>query len=294
MNNDQRNLAISLIDRYLTFLGCANQPLKRFDKSLLLTPDYASAKVGPDEPVCFLGATASDLDYAWTMRILGKVGDHGEGLFSLYENKTVPVSAVSRFKTRMPNADPGFFECFSRHSSAEVFNDGNVKIRDLYIGHRKKNITIFDPDEWATTLGLMTSRRCVVSEQCIKMMLGVAFFLPTFWVAHVSISDETPRVSLITDPTGVKELWKFRDIPEGKSRRDALLHWVSDHWRMNRKDPDVETYVRQHLRGKQELRCSGLSVEISPSLEDKARLNEIVDKRIAIKSSKKDKRRRRP
>jgi hypothetical protein len=70
-----------------------------------------------------------------------------------------------------------------------------------------------------------------------------------WWRVLVRFGGQRPGIQLYTDATGVKDFFRFREIPEGRTRRDALVHWVSDHWRQNRFDPDIENYVREHLRG---------------------------------------------
>lgn len=50
------------------------------------------------------------------------------------------------------------------------------------------------------------------------------------------------------DYQAARELFRLREKPETASRRSALRHWVRDHWRQKRDDPDAEIYVRKHLR----------------------------------------------
>ena len=38
-----------------------------------------------------------------------------------------------------------------------------------------------------------------------------------------------------------------------------MVHWVGEHWRQNRYDPDVEHYVREHLRGSYNFNWHNLS-----------------------------------
>lgn len=87
---------------------------------------------------------------------------------------------------------------------------------------------------------------------------GVEFRLPS-----------APGIRLNTDSTGAKELLRMRDVPEGRTRREALKHWVHEHWRKLRNDPDVETQVRQHLRGADRCSWFGLECRIIPSVPDR-------------------------
>lgn len=77
-----------------------------------------------------------------------------------------------------------------------------------------------------------------------------------------------PSIRFATDPTGMKELFAIRDLPEGKDRRAPLMNWVSDHWRRKRNDPELETYVRRNLRGSATFSWRGLDVEIMPAQFD--------------------------
>lgn len=92
----------------------------------------------------------------------------------------------------------------------------------------------------------------------------------TCWSVKFSLP-QSPSVSIPTDPTGVKELLRMRDVPDGKSRREALKHWVKEHFRKNRNDPSVEHSVRAHLRGADCCNWFGLMCKIVPSKIDLAR-----------------------
>lgn len=110
-----------------------------------------------------------------------------------------------------------------------------------------------------------------------ELLLSMLGMEPTYWVARVAIEPGIPALSLITDPQGIKELWAKRDLLPGRSRRDALLHWVDAHWKKLRTDPDVEGYVRKHLRGKEQCTYSGMNVEVVPSRE--ASVENFISKR---------------
>lgn len=74
-------------------------------------------------------------------------------------------------------------------------------------------------------------------------------------------------VSFWTDPHGAKEAFRLRDIPNGKTRREALRHWVREHWRQKRESDGV-ALVREHLRGQTKFSWNGLRCEIKPSAFD--------------------------
>ena len=82
-----------------------------------------------------------------------------------------------------------------------------------------------------------------------------------------------PRARFVTDPVGVREAFRLRDIPPGRARRAALLHWVRQHWR-RRRDVSVDDrmWVREHLRGANEYSWNGLRCQIEPAAADLSRL----------------------
>ncbi len=84
-----------------------------------------------------------------------------------------------------------------------------------------------------------------------------------------------------TDPIGAREIFRLRDIPNGASRRAALLHWVQEHWRKKPSDPAEATKVREHLRGASNFEWNGLRCKIRPSDFDteKALLNSVGSRR---------------
>jgi hypothetical protein len=92
------------------------------------------------------------------------------------------------------------------------------------------------------------------------------------WAVEIHYARSNSSLCLLTDPTGIKEWFRLRDTSEGKSRRDSLLHWVSAHWRQQRIDPEVESYVRQHLRGKREFHWFGMDATIKIPESDEERI----------------------
>lgn len=99
--------------------------------------------------------------------------------------------------------------------------------------------------------------------------MATAFALRQRYEWAVSLGlDNAPTYRFATDPTGIKEVFKLRDAPPGRDRRDALMTWVVDHWRQHRKDPDVEVYVRSHLRGAAKFQFGELTGEVIPSAFD--------------------------
>lgn len=110
------------------------------------------------------------------------------------------------------------------------------------------------------------------------------------WGVSFKQDNETPSIRLETDPTGIKDLFKFREINQGTDRRDHLINWVTEHWRKNRHDPDIEGYVRKHLRGNTCFQWEGLEVNILPSQFDIEQKELLIQERAAMRIAGTDKR----
>lgn len=82
----------------------------------------------------------------------------------------------------------------------------------------------------------------------------------TIWLGYTT----GPRIRFLSDPTGAREAFRLRDIPEGRSRRAALRNWVTAHWRQTRNDPTDAAWVRKHLRGAVDFTWNGMRCRIQP------------------------------
>lgn len=95
-----------------------------------------------------------------------------------------------------------------------------------------------------------------------KLCLASLILMRVFWRIELGQAGVQP-VHLITDSTGVKGLFRLREKPE-LGRRAALLHWVREHFRRNRVDPECDILVRRHLRGMDTFDWFGLNGRIIP------------------------------
>lgn len=114
----------------------------------------------------------------------------------------------------------------------------------------------------------------------IQLAMAVAFTRQFFWSVKIGYAGG-PMLRLPTDPVGAREVFRLRDIPEGRQRRTAIRHWVSEHWRKRRHDPAEEVKVREHLRAATTFTWSGLRCEIRPSDDDLARDRRAREQRAA-------------
>lgn len=105
-------------------------------------------------------------------------------------------------------------------------------------------------------------------DEQIGVMCGMALLKEVQWRVSFLREGDTIGIEVPTDPLGISALFATRDLPEGRQRRAALQHWVEEHWREIRIDPDVETKVRTHLRGSKQFTWNGLLCEVKPALMD--------------------------
>lgn len=111
-----------------------------------------------------------------------------------------------------------------------------------------------------------------VDPKGVAAAVGWSAVRHAFWRVYLRLDDGPIGVTISTDATGVKELFRLRDKPIGRKRRLPLLHWVKGHYRRSRKDPEVEVWVRKHVRGRMEFSWFGLQGVITPSQDDLERL----------------------
>jgi len=98
---------------------------------------------------------------------------------------------------------------------------------------------------------------------CLQVALGMQFTKRYQWRVYLA-HEGFPGVEFPTDPEGARAVFRLRDIPEGKSRRAALRHWVSEHWR-GRRDGTDEVLVHEYLRGATSFTWNGLICRLTPS-----------------------------
>jgi hypothetical protein len=107
------------------------------------------------------------------------------------------------------------------------------------------------------------ARQDLAVDDAVRMHHSIAFRHRYLW--HVAVGIEGRyAVSFETDPTGSMEIFKDRDLPEGKSRRAALRNWVGQHWRKRRTNPEADIFVKKHLRGAVRFNWRGFDCHVTP------------------------------
>jgi hypothetical protein len=100
------------------------------------------------------------------------------------------------------------------------------------------------------------------------MSTAVARALECRYQWHVAFGGRAHglRIVLPTNPTGALKLFKDRELTAGKSRREALRHWVEHFIRDDEEHGSI--YVRDHLRGNTEFVWNEMETELMVSAYD--------------------------
>jgi hypothetical protein len=116
----------------------------------------------------------------------------------------------------------------------------------------------------------------------MKIAMATAYQFHAYFLWHVDIGyPNRPKLRLYVDHDDIKNMFKDRNIREGKNRKEALLNWVMCH---QRKKPVKNEYttVKRHMRGSYPFVWDGLECTIIPSKEDvKKQLENIQSEKTA-------------
>lgn len=305
----ESHLTIETLENIFLYLGCSNIPTQDAMDGAIPIASLLNAK--QETVSCFKMSDIGEMPPEWSAKAVWFSGEH----LGLSTVENVHWSRISQrceqlmpyFKMRglassrsFTDRSEGFVKLFyseiNRFGAFVKFPIKTKYVRSVAVKR------LYNPS-WLLefTNGEM---RCIQSESdsvfqqkgvsfLAPFMCGVAQSLGAYWLVRTRFDSVCPSLTLLTDATGVKEFWKLRDVPPGRSRRSALLHWVEQHWRQTRNDPDVETFVRKHLRGCKTLTQGNFSAEITPSVRDSLDAEKATAERAFMKKIKTDRRRRR-
>lgn len=154
-------------------------------------------------------------------------------------------------------------------SQAQINHDATYETSRILLGS-------FNGSDWIDIVNRQGEQplKIIYEKQNISIAICQQFLWPAHWRAIVETQIGC-SMGFMTDPSGAREIFRWRDIPEGKERRAAIRHWVTDHWRQKKNSPEDLAWVRKHLRGKQEFVWNGYKVTlIPPKTEVEAALNQ--------------------
>lgn len=89
------------------------------------------------------------------------------------------------------------------------------------------------------------------------------------WEVELSLSKDRTGIALATDAVGARALVRALEASTvtRTGRRQALLHWVREHYRRGRTGGE-SSFVRAHLRGSRQYDAGGIFATIYPSRDD--------------------------
>lgn len=97
------------------------------------------------------------------------------------------------------------------------------------------------------------------------------------WFVYIRETPDSVGFKIPIMPEASKEVFVMRDIPEGKTRKKAIVNFVREHYRTkpntNFNEEERRSLVRKHFRGENKFNWRGLEVHIIPSQYD---LNKIA------------------
>jgi hypothetical protein len=153
---------------------------------------------------------------------------------------------------------PNMFE-FSR---ATVCDNGTFETARIITGKTKEKFIDI------TFRGVTDSGRPYqldLNEECkpatFSFMVHQQFLKRYLWRVVIE-SAIGPSMSFFTNPSGIRELFRWREIPEGRQRRASIRNWVSDHWRTVDNDEQDRAWIKKHLRGKQQFKWDGFTITV--------------------------------
>lgn len=242
-------------DHLVTFLALATKgkrasvPISRFDgcdafvsgadKDRLTENVQMFGDVRPHD-------VGEPINYGFVGNVVGV-----DGAFHLNRIKTLSVK-----QRRGLPADADF-----EFITAAVWPDGRYESNRLFVKRGRERWTVV----WPRREPFMDDANTQTD-----LIVGAQFSSRYYWRVLLGYQGH-PRIAFMTDPVGAAAAFRLRDIPEGRERRAALRHWVTEHWRKNRTDPSEEHRVRAHLRGATEFSWNGLRCSIVPAAFDRER-----------------------
>lgn len=266
-----------LTENLITFMECSKyrsmsgsfgklKP-KWFDGAEPFLPSSASVthKGYEDDYLIFMDARPSDLPTRLDVAMITPNEDDSGG-FAASRFRQVELKEVrGRLRRPMPYVvDMGFATIThdgEGHTGRSLFGTANAERFVCLSNDQTPNA--YKDQYWTTR---------------IKGAMGVAWTRQFFWSVKIGY-EGSPMIRIPTDPIGAREAFRLRDIPEGKQRRAAIRHWVSEHWRKRRDDHAEEVKVREHLRAATTFTWNGLRCEIHPSDDDMHRANRAIEQR---------------
>jgi hypothetical protein len=226
---------------------------------------YLQGHIGGDDKI-----KVSEMTEACWPVSFGVVGLYEDDLVALYQIDTVDAKAVrGRVKMVVPKmmrlvtgvfGDNGAWHC-------DEYIVGLIGERwvalDKGMEHRHAaGPTLTSSKKWAFGASTDGSWEHQVVSKCMTGYFETRYY----WHVAFGSSEHQLRIVLPTNPTGALKLFKDRALDQGRTRREALRHWVAQHYRED--DAAGSVYIRDHLRGNTHFNWSTMPCELMVSAFD--------------------------
>lgn len=291
-----KELPITAIDDLLTYMTTANVQNK-FAGALPLMPSFFDAM----KDVSFFADAPRDAVDTFDVRVVEAGGDPGiKYLAQRFQSKPKAVNKSLRFplhwdligvsraflhergtvlvaseETWAWTKKRGYFLALRDGKSGDLVDGG----RRILYGDTRTTLANLSDDGFSTAF-----RHVATADQnaCLGATLSIGISLELSlryeWAVTLGYFG-CGSVLLPTDPTGIYELFRLRDLEPGQMRRSSLIHWVQEHFRKRRNSPEKTIKVKEHIRGKTNLSWGGFNVSIRPPKFDLERLAQSGNKK---------------
>ena len=89
------------------------------------------------------------------------------------------------------------------------------------------------------------------------------------WSCYIKEKPDSLGVRIPIHPSSSKEVFMMRNLPEGKTRKRAIVNFVKDHYRtIKGNGNERNVLIKKHFRGDLKFNWRGLEVHITPSPYD--------------------------
>jgi hypothetical protein len=224
----------------------------------------------------FADVKPSDVPGFDVSSVLTKVGDDGNRQIELYRIRQENIRKARGHRVYSPHL-ASLYSCWLN------VEDGTYTSKRILVNKAGK--------EWLAVGAHSEYRHFATTKTCdgnvqtfgvddnegitstCQTLLGLAFTRDIVWRV-VFKSPSGISVSISTDTAGAMAAFRNRQPNETTGRRDALRHWVRQHYRekpVDEGDEPQHVIVRQHLRGRTPFRWFGIDCELVVSPFDMRR-----------------------
>lgn len=268
IDNLMNYLCLSDLDTRVKRSKLHDLPLNYFKECEILIED---SNIQDSDWAIFTDVKPSDINNKYDISIIGNHFSEKEDDTSLYWTsrfRSLPLRSCQGKVTRM-------FPSMAEFTMSIINKNGTYNsCLDILGFNGKKWVPVLDRgfDKYGFSHKSWSHRDEEINRNSVAA-LGIAFSRQYMWRAVIGLENEA-SISFSIHPNASKSLFKLRDAPPNKDRRSAIRNWVSEHWRINHKDPDPDQSieVKRHLRGQTKFKWNGWIVEIIPAPFD-ANLN---------------------